>query len=165
RVDPVEFNLNRIKETEQATEKRAQNVNPPKPQPVEEKTTPDFTVEETAKDKTEVKNELKESTPPTPPMTISATKEEKSITSDELVAKVGQYDPKLDLSGYQYPTLDLLRDYGSGKITVNNQELEANKDKIVETLGNYNIEIAKIKATIGPTVTLHEIIPKPGVRI
>ncbi len=61
--------------------------------------------------------------------------------------------------------LDLLKDYGSGKITINQQELEANKNRIVETLRNYSIEIEHIKATIGPTVTLYEIIPKPGVRI
>src|SRR5690606_33154379 len=100
-----------------------------------------------------------------PALTVAAIKEEKPSTADELVEKVGQYDPKLDLSGYQYPGLDLLNDYGSGKITINNHELEENKDKIVDTLGNYNIEIDKIKATIGPTVTLYEIIPKPGVRI
>ncbi len=81
------------------------------------------------------------------------------------MAQFGQYDPKLDLSGYQHPALDLLRDYGGGKITINQQELEANKNKIVDTLRNYSIEIESIKATIGPTVTLYEIIPKPGVRI
>lgn len=91
--------------------------------------------------------------------------EEKAITSDDLVAQFGEYDPKLDLSGYQYPTLDLLKDYGQGRITINQQELEANKNKIVDTLRNYSIEIEHIKATIGPTVTLYEIIPKPGVRI
>src|SRR5690606_10984723 len=96
---------------------------------------------------------------------VTQIKEEKPSTSNDLVEQFGEYDPKLDLSGYQYPTLDLLKDYGKGKITINNDELQANKDKIVETLGNYNIEIAKIKATIGPTVTLYEIIPKPGVRI
>lgn len=100
-----------------------------------------------------------------PALSIEKIKEEEPNSSNDLVAEFGEYDPKLDLSGYQHPTLDLLRDYGSGKITINNQELEANKDKIVETLANYNIEIAKIKATIGPTVTLYEIIPKPGVRI
>jgi S-DNA-T family DNA segregation ATPase FtsK/SpoIIIE len=61
--------------------------------------------------------------------------------------------------------LDLLENYGSNKISVNADELEANKNKIVETLNHYNIEIDKIKATIGPTVTLYEIIPAPGVRI
>ena len=159
RVDPVEFSLNKEKEAEQQQEKRQQNVNAVKSQPAADDQAPDFTVEEPPK-KTEAKNELK-----TPALTIADIKEEKPSTADELVEKVGQYDPKLDLSGYQYPTLDLLRDYGSGKITVNNNELEANKDKIVDTLGNYNIEISKIKATIGPTVTLYEIIPKPGVRI
>ncbi|HWK98361.1 MAG TPA: DNA translocase FtsK, partial [Parapedobacter sp.] len=159
RVDPVEFNLNRAKEAEQQNEKLQQNVNTPKPRPVEVDPAPDFTVEEPP-EKPEAKNELK-----SPALTVADIKEEKPSTADELVEKVGQYDPKLDLSGYQYPTLDLLRDYGSGKITVNNSELEANKDKIVDTLGNYNIEISKIKATIGPTVTLYEIIPKPGVRI
>src|SRR5699024_10824283 len=83
----------------------------------------------------------------------------------DLVAEFGQFDPKLDLSGYQYPTLDLLNSYGDDKITINQEELEANKNRIVETLRNYNIEIKHIKATIGPTVTLYEIIPKPGVRI
>ena len=171
RVDPVEFSLNKdkVKEAEQKVERQQQNVNVIKPQPtvqdpvetkpVKEVPAPDFTVEEPPQ-RTEAKNEIK-----TPSLTVEAVKEERPSTADELVEKVGQYDPKLDLSGYQYPTLDLLRDYGTGKITVNNNELEANKDKIVETLGNYNIEISKIKATIGPTVTLYEIIPKPGVRI
>ncbi|MGN5956069.1 DNA translocase FtsK 4TM domain-containing protein [Sphingobacterium lactis] len=90
---------------------------------------------------------------------------EKPISANDLVEKFGEYDPKLDLSGYQYPTLDLLKEYGSGKITINQQELEGNKNRIVETLRNYSIEIEHIKATIGPTVTLYEIIPKPGVRI
>ena len=98
-------------------------------------------------------------------LTVEAVTEEQPITANALVEKFGEYDPKLDLSGYQYPGLDLLTDYGSGKITINQEELEANKNRIVETLRNYNIEIEHIKATIGPTVTLYEIIPKPGVRI
>ncbi len=98
-------------------------------------------------------------------LTVERVIEEKPISANDLVEKFGEYDPKLDLSGYQYPGLDLLKDYGSGKITINQQELEANKNRIVETLRNYSIEIEHIKATIGPTVTLYEIIPKPGVRI
>ncbi|SFT20122.1 DNA translocase FtsK [Mucilaginibacter polytrichastri] len=86
-------------------------------------------------------------------------------TANELVEKFGAFDPKLDLSGYKYPPLDLLENYGSNKISVDAGELEANKNKIVATLNHYNIEIDKIKATIGPTVTLYEIIPAPGVRI
>ncbi len=104
-------------------------------------------------------NEIKES----PPLVIEKTEEEKK--SNELVEQFGMYDPTLDLSNYKYPPLDLLENYGSNKIAVNAEELEANKNKIVETLNHYNIEIDKIKATIGPTVTLYEIIPAPGVRI
>ncbi|WP_293312351.1 FtsK/SpoIIIE family DNA translocase [Pedobacter sp. UBA5917] len=98
-----------------------------------------------------------------PTFTIEKTEEEKK--SEDLVEQFGNYDEKLDLSGYKYPTVDLLENYGTNKISVNAEELEANKNKIVETLNHYNIEIDKIKATIGPTVTLYEIIPAPGVRI
>lgn len=77
-----------------------------------------------------------------------------------------EYDPTLELSDYQPPTLELLDDYSSGtNFTVQKDELESNKNRIVDTLKNYNIQIDKIKATIGPTVTLYEIIPAPGVRI
>ncbi len=100
-----------------------------------------------------------------PTLIIEEQKEEKSISASDLVAQFGEYDPKLDLSSYQHPTLELLKDYGTGKITINQHELEANKNRIVETLRNYSIEIEHIKATVGPTVTLYEIIPKPGVRI
>ena len=75
------------------------------------------------------------------------------------------YDPKLELSSYKFPSLDLLKDYGEDTSLVDRDELEANKRRIVETLSNYSIEIDKIKATIGPTVTLYEIVPAPGVRI
>jgi len=75
------------------------------------------------------------------------------------------FDPTLDLPHFQFPTLDLLNDYGSDQINVQKEELETNKNKIVETLKNYQISIQKIKATIGPTVTLYEIVPAPGVRI
>ncbi|MGV3504422.1 MAG: DNA translocase FtsK [Adhaeribacter sp.] len=78
---------------------------------------------------------------------------------------VENYDPTLDLARYQFPTLDLLNDYAGAKIQVSKEELEANKDRIVETLANYSIGIASIKATIGPTVTLYEIVPDAGVRI
>ncbi|GAP42739.1 DNA segregation ATPase FtsK/SpoIIIE [Lentimicrobium saccharophilum] len=77
-----------------------------------------------------------------------------------------EFDPTLELPHYQFPTLELLDDYGStASISVQKEELEANKNRIVETLANYSIQIDKIKATIGPTVTLYEIIPAPGVRI
>ncbi|MCD6179613.1 MAG: DNA translocase FtsK [Bacteroidales bacterium] len=75
------------------------------------------------------------------------------------------YDPTEDLADYKFPGLDLLNDYGSDKISIYKEELEKNKDRIVETLNNYSIKIQKIKATVGPTVTLYEIIPAPGIRI
>ncbi|WP_034059186.1 FtsK/SpoIIIE family DNA translocase [Lacinutrix jangbogonensis] len=94
--------------------------------------------------------------------------EEKSETdnlSDKLVADFGQFDPTLELSNYQFPPLDLLKKYDNEGVTINQEELEANKNKIVETLNNYKIGIASIKATIGPTVTLYEIVPEAGIRI
>ena len=75
------------------------------------------------------------------------------------------FDPKLELSDFKLPPLDLLKNYGDDDNVVDREELEANKKRIVETLANYNIEIAKIKSTIGPTVTLYEIVPAAGVRI
>ncbi len=75
------------------------------------------------------------------------------------------YDPTLDLSGYEYPVLPLLDSYEDNKVEIDRSELESNKDQIIETLLNYKIEIVKIRATIGPTVTLYEIVPAPGVRI
>ncbi len=76
-----------------------------------------------------------------------------------------EYDPTLDLSDYKFPSLDLLEDHKFGDAEVKQEELVANKNKIVETLRHYKIEITKIRATIGPTITLYEIVPAPGVRI
>ncbi len=81
------------------------------------------------------------------------------------VAGQENYDPTLDLPRYKIPTIDLLEDYGSDTIQINKEELEANKNRIIETLNNYAIQIDRIKATIGPTVTLYEIVPAAGVRI
>jgi S-DNA-T family DNA segregation ATPase FtsK/SpoIIIE len=75
------------------------------------------------------------------------------------------YDPRLELSGYKFPTLDLLDDHKTGNAEVSNEELVSNKNRIVETLRQYKIEITKIRATIGPTITLYEIVPAPGIRI
>ena len=85
--------------------------------------------------------------------------------SNKLVEDFGEFDPTLELSEFKFPSLDLLNDYGDESITINKEELEANKDRIVDTLSNYKIGIASIKATIGPTVTLYEIVPDAGVRI
>lgn len=86
--------------------------------------------------------------------------------SKKLVSDFGEFDPKLELRNFKFPTLELLKDYNAGGgITINQEELEENKNRIVDTLKNYKIEIAQIKATVGPTVTLYEIIPEAGIRI
>ena len=85
--------------------------------------------------------------------------------SNSLVKDFGEFDPKLELSNYKFPELNLLKDYTNENININKTELESNKDRIVDTLNNYKIGIASIKATIGPTVTLYEIVPDAGVRI
>jgi S-DNA-T family DNA segregation ATPase FtsK/SpoIIIE len=82
-----------------------------------------------------------------------------------LVAEYGEYDPTKDLEGYMLPPIELMKEYGSGGVSINKEEIESNKDRIVQTLSHYKIDIAKIKATVGPTVTLYEIVPAPGVRI
>ncbi len=84
--------------------------------------------------------------------------------AERLVADFGLFDPTLELSNYRFPSLDMLKDYG-GQITINQEELEENKNRIVETLRNYKIDIAQIKATVGPSVTLYEIVPEAGIRI
>lgn len=99
---------------------------------------------------------------------VEDIKEEGSETdnlSNKLVEDFGQFDPTLELSKYQFPPLDLLKKYDSEGIQIDQEELEENKNKIVETLKNYSIGIASIKATIGPTVTLYEIVPDAGIRI
>lgn len=101
-------------------------------------------------------------------MEVEAAKEEtvEEKLSNKLVEDFGQFDPTLELSNYKFPTIDLLKDYTKGQgITINQEELEENKNRIVETLNNYKIGIANIKATVGPTVTLYEIVPEAGIRI
>ena len=101
-------------------------------------------------------------------MEVETYKEEESLTNNlaqSLVEKHGFIDPKLELSKYRFPIHDLLIDYGESSITIDQEELGLNKNKIVETLKNYNIGISKIKATVGPTVTLYEIVPDAGIRI
>lgn len=102
------------------------------------------------------------------------TKEDKdlgfevNVPSEELdlnATQLGTYDPRLDLSRYSFPTLDLLRRYESNEAHVDMEEQTANKNKIIQTLETYGIRIASIKATVGPTITLYEIVPEAGVRI
>lgn len=102
-----------------------------------------------------------------PNIEVETTKEEE-LSDKEVNKKVtefGEYDPKLDLPRFKLPTIDLLADHGEGGLEINREELEGYKTKIVDTLKNYKIGISKIKATVGPTVTLYEIVPEAGVRI
>ncbi len=124
----------------------------------------DFEVLET-KDELTVLNPSNE-----PSFEIETPLAEADVLDDEnkaskLVEQFGEYDPTLDLGSYKFPTFDLLTDYGDGKGKVTQEELVANKNKIVNTLRNFGIEIEKIMATVGPTVTLYEIVPAAGVRI
>jgi len=99
---------------------------------------------------------------------LEIKKVEPEIKEEEVSEKkvsVTPYDPILDLRDYKFPTLDLLENHGSEKIIQDPQELEKNKNQIINTLKNYDISIQKISATVGPTVTLYEIIPAAGVRI
>ena len=99
---------------------------------------------------------------------VEETEDEEEIDtlSNKLVKDFGEFDPRLELSNYKFPTLDLLKDYNSGGgITVDQEELEEHKNTIVDTLKNYKIAIDQIKATVGPTVTLYEIVPEAGIRI
>lgn len=118
-------------------------------------------------------NKPKETTENTPLVVsedfiIEQVKEETPIEDNiaaKLVADFGEFDPTLELSNFQFPTVDLLVEHASGGIQINQAELEENKNKIVETLNNYKIGIDQIKATVGPTVTLYEIVPEAGIRI
>ena len=80
-------------------------------------------------------------------------------------AETEPYNPKLDLENYHFPTIDLMKHYENSEPTINMEEQNANKDRIINTLRSFGIEISTIKATVGPTVTLYEITPEQGVRI
>lgn len=150
------------------------------------------TIEDTTSAPTETKEEVtlgvekKKEETPTPPrpaeektilksengdgvdMEVEQAVEEEEVEtiSEKLVRESGEFDPRLELSKYKFPSLDLLRDHTVGAvITIDQEELEENKNRIVETLSNYKIGIANIKATVGPTVTLYEIVPDAGIRI
>ncbi|MCH2045067.1 MAG: DNA translocase FtsK [Saprospiraceae bacterium] len=119
-------------------------------------------IDKTAKDKTKKNKEDKEK------LEIEISKDggqHNLMITQENTEHIEPYDPTLDLPRFENPVLDLLESYDDKKPIIDRTELEANKDQIIETLLNYKIEIVKIQATIGPTVTLYEIVPAPGVRI
>lgn len=96
---------------------------------------------------------------------IKAAPEKPAEETATTVENLPPYEPTLDLRDYKYPVLNLLETHGSEKIVQDTSDLENHKNQIIATLRNYQIEIQKISATIGPTVTLYEIVPAPGVRI
>lgn len=136
------FELDIEKPTDEQEELAQETKPKPKPQPEKEEAEMTIEVEKVAEELSETDN-----------------------LSNKLVEDFGQFDPTLELSNYKFPSLDLLKKYESEGITINQEELEENKNRIVETLNNYKIGIASIKATIGPTVTLYEIVPDAGIRI
>lgn len=152
-----EFSIN-----EKEEEKKAARKIPPKPeedtfvQPTEKKEPEIF--QPTQPEVVPVKSDLE----------LVITKPEERVqeeTPAQKVAQLAPYDPVLDLRDYKYPSLDLLENHGSEKIVQDPAELENNKNQIINTLKNYDINIQRISATVGPTVTLYEIIPAAGVRI
>jgi S-DNA-T family DNA segregation ATPase FtsK/SpoIIIE len=153
----IENNL--VEETTKGTIQELEStVKPTEVSPI--KSTSDFQIE-IPKDEEEIIEENVE-------IQIEKIGEEKSETdnlANKLVADFGEFDPTLELGNYQFPPLDLLKKYDNEGVTINQEELEENKNRIVDTLNNYKIGIASIKATIGPTVTLYEIVPEAGIRI
>jgi S-DNA-T family DNA segregation ATPase FtsK/SpoIIIE len=122
---------------------------------IERKIAPELQVEETVADINDMG------------IDIAVGREEEHSTenlSDKLLKDFGEFDPTLELSNYRFPTFNLLKQYNES-ISIDPEELEANKNRIVETLKNYKIGIAEIKATVGPTITLYEIVPEAGIRI
>jgi S-DNA-T family DNA segregation ATPase FtsK/SpoIIIE len=109
---------------------------------------------------------IKSETPDEITLTVERKESEPEVeVTDIIQPPMGDFDPRLELSHYKFPPIDLLEDHRSSNSEVSENELVANKNKIIDTLKNYGIQIDKIKATIGPTVTLYEIVPAPGVKI
>jgi len=134
------------------------------------------TIEEPVENKNDNKNNIveqepiliKKDTTHDVGLELTETTEETTLSKDEIEKKLkelGEFDPTLELSKFKMPEMNLLKDYGKNKIEINKTELEENKDRIVETLGHYKIGIASISATVGPTITLYEIVPEAGIRI
>jgi S-DNA-T family DNA segregation ATPase FtsK/SpoIIIE len=149
-------------DTEKPTETQEWDVN-------YDKSSPETTIEFEEKKEKPTSDE-KPHDHPEVAMEVEQTEEEEEVEenlSRKLVEDYGEFDPKLELGSYRFPSIDLLKDYNiDGKgITIDQEELEDYKNRIVDTLKNYKIEIAQIKATVGPTVTLYEIVPEAGIRI
>jgi S-DNA-T family DNA segregation ATPase FtsK/SpoIIIE len=141
----------------------------PKPEPEPEVDVP-VAVEKASSDEQTIDLEVNKTVAPKkqasadPVFTVEERTETEKL-AEQLVDEQGLYDPTLDLSSYKFPPLELLREYEPSKVQVTQEELNQNKDRIVATLINFKIGIQSIKATIGPTVTLYEIVPDAGIKI
>jgi S-DNA-T family DNA segregation ATPase FtsK/SpoIIIE len=155
-VDTVQLNEDIVDDNSVQIEEESEEENETETETEQNKNEKIIPVKEPTRNTDKVDIEVKE---------IVEEKSEADNLADKLVDNFGQFDPKLELGKFQFPKLNLLKQYDSEKITIDKDELEENKNRIVETLANYNISISNIKATIGPTVTLYEIIPDAGVRI
>ncbi|MDX1272134.1 DNA translocase FtsK [Bizionia paragorgiae] len=176
-VVPFDNNLSREAEDIKTALDLDKDTPKPKPEPpVETKeqpqvildTTDELPAEPTVETALEIEVPQQEDDEEDIAMEVGQIVEEKSETdnlSDKLVADFGLFDPTLELGNFKFPPLDLLKKYSIEGIKIDQDELEEKKNRIVETLNNYKIGIQSIKATIGPTVTLYEIVPDAGVRI
>lgn len=164
-VTPVEEN--KVHEFVLSEKEAIEDVQPPL-QPVAETITP-LDIKADIPEETIPLPEPKKKNTPTEPLALEI-KSTPDITAEEqteksVIENLPPYDPFLDLKDYKFPTLNLLENHGSEKIVQDANELENYKNQIISTLRNYDIEIQKISATVGPTVTLYEIVPAAGVRI
>ncbi|KAB1067645.1 DNA translocase FtsK [Tamlana haliotis] len=177
-IVPIDNNLaEEAEEIKKAHEASLENNQPTKKEPEQPKTETTAFEVNVSEPEPESEIELVPKSTPKPPqkdddseleIKVEEVKEELSEAdnlANKLVEDFGQFDPTLELGKFQYPPLELLKKYDTEGIKINQEELEENKNRIVDTLSNYKIGIASIKATIGPTVTLYEIVPEAGVRI
>lgn len=179
RLDPTSWRLKRSARSE-ATAEGAEAISPEVDEPID-LDVEDASPEEVVEAEIEAPVALDTSAPepmPTPDPTTTLGPVEMTVETLEEVDEVeisneppsaipgsAAFDPRKDLSRYQVPKFDLLKAYDSGNVKLDSDELEANKNRILETLGHYNIGIESIKAAVGPTVTLYEIVPEKGIRI
>lgn len=166
----VEFDKSEAEPLEKEEEKKSdfelsiENLKPTIENHSEVSSTEEEEAEEVKEEPSETKKEENEEEVAIDVEKIAEEKHVEENLSDKLVKDFGEFDPKLELGNYKFPTFNLLKQYNES-ISVDPEELELNKNRIVDTLKNYKIGIAQIKATVGPTITLYEIVPDAGIRI
>jgi len=173
---PFSLNIKKKKPSDkQGTNHREEPVEPavnekngevPENEKADEKKDKDFdTLLKIKQNVDEVPEEEEPAEDAAPSLKVEVGREDKIQTAQSLVEEFGEFDPTLDLPDYKYPHFDLLNDYDNDEIETNTDEIYENNQRIVKTLKDFGIEISQIEATVGPSVTLYEIIPKRGTRI